>query len=129
MVPTQIIGAKVGLAERTPNNDPLWRFLAAQVIARSILVARGRNSKREKVIKIRKSFVALNFLWPRGLPQKNFRAPHVTRYDLLSRGFASRLTGRYDQVTRNAQRSVFHAFNKPPLTAHKNHTPHYIAKT
>ncbi|HEX4795465.1 MAG TPA: hypothetical protein VH370_16835 [Humisphaera sp.] len=23
-------------------------------------------------------------MWPRGLRQKNFRAPHVTRYDFLS---------------------------------------------
>ena len=38
----------------------------------------------QKFIKIRKSFVAPNYPPLRGLWQKNFRAPRVNRYDILS---------------------------------------------
>ena len=62
---------QVPAAARVTNNDPRWRFLVAQVIGSSILVACARISTAEKVIKIRKSFVAPNFLWPRGLSQKS----------------------------------------------------------
>jgi hypothetical protein len=64
----------------TPFGDFVGRKCLSNEHLRS---CRSRESD-QKVIKIRKSFVAPNYRPLRGLWQKNFRAPRVNRYDFLS---------------------------------------------